>query len=300
MATPNDTTETLITEIKQRAMVPNSQKTYLPIDLLRRATQEMDLYIIPMILGSREEYFVYEVNSAMSGVGDYEINERAIGGVLRDLLVDYGTGQYQSIPYLDPDQRERANNSSGQLMFYLKWNKIVLVGSTSNTGNMKQVIFMRPGRFVETTEAAQITAINTGTFTVTIATAMPTTFIANASLDMISNKNLHAYKGIDQPVTSVTATDIVFTNALPTDLAVGDWISLAGESPLVQLPRELIPLLAQKVAVTIMHDLGDPKWKDGQAALEEMKTAAINLINPRVHGEDKIVVTGMNRNWWRY
>jgi hypothetical protein len=219
-----------------------------------------------------------------------------MAGVLRDLLYDSGGG-FKSVPFLDPDQRERENfGGYRDLMAYLRWNKIVLVGN-SGGGTLRQVFYIRPGRLVVTSDAGQITAINTTTNEVTINGLMPSTFIVGASTDMISNKQMHPYVGLDQVITVVTGNVLTY-GSLPTDLAVGDWVSIAGESPLVQLPRELIPLLCQKTATTIVQSLGDSKWKDMQAETDLLFNNAKNMIQPRVQGEEKVVVTGMHGRWW--
>lgn len=292
MATPDDTTTTLIAEIKQRAMVPSSQKTYENQDILRRATQEMDLYIMPLMKAVREEYFTWEADTTITASGEIDINERAMGGVLRDVLYNSGSG-FISIPYLDPEQRERQDDVL--VMWSLRWNKIVLYGNPS--GTLRQSFYIRPGRLIETSDAGQITAINTGTQTVTLGGLIPSTFIATARTDMISNKQMHPFLALDQSIVSVAGNDVTYAS-LPTGLAVGDWIALAGESPVVQLPRELFPLLCQKVATTIVQSLGDPKWKDLQAETDMLHRNALNLIQPRVQGEPKKIVTGMNRRWW--
>lgn len=295
----DETTTTLITEIKQRGMVPTSQRLYENSDFLRLATQEMDLYMVPMILNAREEFFTWNIDQTLtSSNNEYEINERAISGLLRALFwTQSGTSNFIPVPYLDPDQRNRA--ASGMLnsiMFYLQWNKIVIAANPGG-GTLRQVIYMRPGRLTEVENCGQITAINTSTNTVTLS-LVPSGFVANAVVDFISSRNMHAYLGIDFTISSVSGFDLVFTS-LPSGLSIGDWVCPQYQSCIVQIPRELFPLLCMKTATTILLSLGDPKWQQADQEVKRLEAAAINLINPRVSGADKVIVSNMSpRAWW--
>jgi hypothetical protein len=85
------------------------------------------------------------------------------------------------------------------------------------------------------------------------------------------------------------------TSDLPSRLAVGDWISLAGETPIPQIPDELRPVLAQATAVGVNEAMNLPGLDSARKTLDEMLKAVSLLLTPRVTGAQKKVV---QRNGW--
>src|SRR5690606_8653031 len=94
--------------------------------------------------------------------------------------------------------------------------------------------------------------------------------------------------GIDQTITGISGTTIEFSS-LPDELAVGDYVCLAGESPVPQIPVEFHALLAQEVVVKVLEALGK-STKDAKDDLKTLKENLPNLITPRVQGESRRVV----------
>jgi hypothetical protein len=73
---------------------------------------------------------------------------------------------------------------------------------------------------------------------------LPTTITTSTPVDFVQNDGPYDILEIDQTITNISGTTLTFA-ALPDDLAVGDWICLAGQSPVLIAPRELQPLLVQ-------------------------------------------------------
>ena len=64
--------------------------------------------------------------------------------------------------------------------------------------------------------------------------------------------------GDDLAITAMPdSSSLTFTETLPTDLAVGDYVALAGKSPIAQIPYEAHHLLAQLGAIKVNEALGD-------------------------------------------
>ena len=112
---------------------------------------------------------------------------------------------------------------------------------------------------------------------------------------------------MDVAVTNVAGTQVTFAAAgAPTALAVGDWIAIAGQSPVLQLPDDCYPLFETYVCHKILYAIGD---YDGASQLlsdagEQEKNLKI-LLEPRIIGEQKKIInrTGLLRGnrgaFWR-
>jgi hypothetical protein len=86
-------------------------------------------------------------------------------------------------------------------------------------------------------------------------------------------------------VDQVAQTYTLPTTALPADFKVGDYISLAGECFIPQVPDEMHPILAQMVVTKIMEAIGDTDgFQIAQAKLQEMLKLIDNLIDDRTEG----------------
>lgn len=80
------------------------------------------------------------------------------------------------------------------------------------------------------------------------------------------------------------------TNTVFARLSVGDYIMKAEETIIPQLPTELHPILAQRVAVKMLEALGDTEgMQNAQKELERMEYNAQTLIDNRVEGSPQKV-----------
>lgn len=293
------TTAELITQVKRRGQIPTSQKTWDNEAILDTATEEYHGLVLPLMLKTREEYFVlYEDQTLVSGTTGYSIPDRAMGQVVREVERRTADGGIESLPYISPDQKERFAGAGGyySLGYYLEWNKVELVGNDL-TGTLRVYYYVRPGSLVQTDACGKITAIDTGTNTVTLDVST-NPFAASDVVDFVRGDGAHEYRSIDYTVSSVSNADVVFSS-LPSDLAVDDWLVPSEQSCIPQLPRDLQPLLVQATLVTILDAMGDQRVEFHRRKLEEMKMNATNMITPRNHGEAKKIVTGTtNRRFW--
>lgn len=279
-------------------MVPTNQNSYTSSRLLRLTNSAMVSKCLPMVDAVREGFYSYDFDSAVS-ISPVRIPTRAVGAKLEDACFTNGTDRCDAVRYYEEDLSDYQTDQMAKPGFYLKRGQCFLV-SASGYSTFRQSIIMRPNKLVTNLEGAQVTNINTGTNTVTCET-VPSTWTIASILDVVQQNPHFDWLCIDQAITAITtgaSGTIQFTSALPDDLAVGDWISLAKESPIVQLPEELHPLLAQETANILLKSQGDTAaWKMGLEEVKMMKEGLEALINPRVQKEGKKIVnrTGMLR-----
>lgn len=303
MATNHYTATYLLESLKRRGMLPSTTEALSTADYLALADEELQTFVVPLLMSVREEYFVTTLDvSVASGTANYGIPARAIGGKVRFVQVNDGSGTYVPFRRIDAERaHEYVYSGDSPAGYRMEGGNLVIVPTPSATSTIRVSYFARPGRLVPTTEAAQITVINTGTRVVTLSATIPATFTTAELYDLVAGKPGFATLGIDLAVTAASGTSMTFTATLPTGLAVGDYVALAGESPIPQIPVEIMPLLAQRVAFKAQEALGDPRAAVAKAEADEMRNRLLGSLAPRDEASARYLsnphAPGYGRRW---
>lgn len=298
--------EDLLDDIKTRAPIPSSQSTYNETRLLRLTNGELRARIVPMVDKVRENYYLFDVDTAINSTGVYDIHKRAVGAKLFSLsLVD---GQKKkSLAFYTSNEIEDFDSAPGDEGFFFKRSQVILCPRVpSSWSYLRQTLLLSPNNIVASDDAAQITNINTGTGVLTCS-SVPSTWSTANKFDIVQSQAHFDTLSIDLTasiVTTGTSGSVTFaTTDLPSRLAVGDWISLAEQTPVVQCPVEFHPLLAQLVANVVLRSQGDVQsLQTGMQNAKELMDSLKDLISPRIQGEGKKIVnrTGMLRRGGGY
>jgi hypothetical protein len=292
----------LLDDIKVRSMCPTSQNTYTAARFLRLANAVLISEVVPIVDKIHDGYYSYDVDTTLNATGLYSIHARAVGAKLIDLSVISGNGRKGLTLYSESDV-ENYDASSADPGFFIKRNTIILNPKVPSTlgPTLRQTIILSPATIVDTTDAAQITNINTGSGVVTCS-LVPSTWTTANIFDFVMANAHYDTLGIDTATSAVTTgvsgTLTFAAAALPSTLAVGDWISLARQSPVIQCPEVVLPLLAQRVANICLRSLTDlTAYKLGTEASAEMETKLLAFLDPRVQAQGKKIVnrTGILR-----
>lgn len=298
--------EDLISSVKRRCNVPTSQVTFQTADFLALADEEIRAKLIPLVLKHMEEFYVTSQDySLASGGSTFAIPYRAIGMALRDVQIvsSSDADTRVGLERLNPEDLYAGLSGNARFMvkksgFYLQGNNVVLYPTlTQSVDTLRLSYYMRPSSLVPTTSVAQIQTITPASNQLTVAT-LPSTITAQTTVDFVRAKPGFDCTAIDQTISNIASTTLTFSAALPTTLAVGDYVCLSGQSNVVQVPVELQPLLFQYVVVRILAAQGDPKLKDAMAELESLERAAGVLLAPRVTGKARRVVNARSINRW--
>ncbi len=306
MANVYTATVLLLPSLKRRGMLPSTAETLAASDFLALADEELLTYVVPIMVACHEEYFVAAYDqSVVSGTSNYTITPRAMGGKLRDVQLSDGTGAYIPLPRIAPSAVQGYTPTGSPEGYILRGNDVVLTPSpTASTGTLRMLYFRRPGTLVDVSAAALITAINTGTKVVTLSTTIPSTFTTLVTYDLIQGTPGFATRDIDLAVSAASGTSMTFSAALPTGLAVGDFVALANQSPIPQIPVELHGLLAERVAFRALQALGDPKAQSAFQVCEATRKNVLALLTPRSEGSSRPLVNyngpGFRRGSRRY
>lgn len=295
------TTTEMVKSLKKRGLIPTaSGKTYSDADLIRFMSEEMMTIIAPRIMEVRENYFVQSYTQTLvANQARYNIAPRAIGMKFQSCFWVDDSGQAQNkLVQFEIDQlalNSFGDQNQGPVGFYFIDNFFDIVPGPldSPRGSLRQYYFQRRNRLIATTECGLITGIDTGLNQVTI-NQTPTSFTTSVVYDFVKGTPGFQNLAIDQVCTGISGTTIEFSE-LPSDLVLGDYLCLAGESPVVQLPLELFPVVAQTgvfLALEGLHD-GDGATR-AKAKRDDMLKEAIRLVGTRSENNAKIIASGDN------
>lgn len=281
-------TTDLLEDIKANSFAPEGQTTFTDAQLLKVADNETMTKIVPALLKVREEYLVTQKDYAITvGKNAYPIPERAVGLQVRDVHFIDGNQVIPDVPRTEPERINTTAQGKPE-SFYLKGNDVMLFPTPSATVRTLRIWFpLRPSRLILPTSAAVISAIAGTTVTVT---SIPDTWVTGNIFDFIKQDGGHECLAIDETATLVSGSDITFA-AVPSTLRVGDYLSLQGTTPLVQLPAELIPVLSQGAAAKVLENMNQSGASGARKEFKEMLEVAMGLLTPRTIGESRIIVS---------
>lgn len=303
---PDFTTTALLASIRRRASVPNASK--LGTDnaaLLAIATEELWGEVSALLRSIRAGFFRTDYSVALAAsTSEYPVPPRAIAGAVGDVLVVGTDGKERSLDSIDPSDLPELDDDAGEPWgYYFKDDAVVVFPTPSAAGEtLKLPYFRRCGTLVVATTGASgaigvVSSFDAGAKTVTLTAAQPTGFTTSQTYDFVSHRPGFKTLDMDLVVTNINvgvpaAPVFTFQDALPSDLAAGNYLCLAQEAPVPQVPPEFHQLLAQAAAVKCLSGpLGDrqalPEAKD---ELKRIKAELLPPADPRNEDETEVVV----------
>lgn len=239
--------------------------------------------LVPKVLATRENYYLYPHTTAIvANQAAYRLPDRMIGQKLKAVELIDSSGNIIPVPQIAYEDRglyqEQSTNAP---VFYFQNNSVVLVPTptSNNIYTLSIPFFIRPSTLVPVSSAARISAISGNQITVE---SLPSTITASELVDFIKHDSGFECAAINQSISSVSGTVLTMSSTPPSSLAVGDYVCLAGETPIPQVPAELHVILSLRVAVIILQALGFAnEMKLMQAKLEEAENEMDEILSPR-------------------
>jgi len=312
------TTTSLLKSIKRRAMVPDNQSTFTDQDFIDLMNEEMMISMVPSILQTKEEYLIFKQTTALvANKSNYPVPERALANKLRELcFMDTASGgisnEYEMTRIAIDDRYTGLSNGTGSSdftgfrRFYMYGSDVVLHPNVGPApyGSLAFYFYIRPNTLVKDASVAMVSGIDRVNGTITIS-SIPTGYSGSQEFDFVKSKSPHNILSIDVPVTSFNAASKLITlplTSIPSDLEVGDYMPLAGQSCIPNIPTELHMILAQRVAQRALEALGDTEGLNNATnKIIEMESKMSTMMSNRVEGAPRKVVnralmTGVARN----
>lgn len=282
------------TSVRQRARAPTATAPgYLDVDLFRAGTEELLTVIVPKLIRAEEEYFDADADTAFtSGLASYSLPSRAVLRKVRDILRIASNGDVSNLVKLEREQFPGRNMDTAgtPTHFYFAGNKTLKVWPVPDavSGTLRQTYWRRPNRLVATTTGSSgsigVVSSKTAT-TITLTAAPPSAWAAGTALDLIQATEPFESLSDDLAISSIAGSVLTFS-AVPSTVAAGDYVCLAGEAPVFQIPVEFFAIIAQRVANGLLRGGTDAQaLKDGERELERLEAEVYGAVEERNAGE---------------
>lgn len=269
-------------------------------DYLALANEELQSYITPWLLAFHEEWFVDSATvTLVAGTAAYDIPERAITGSLKDVQFLNGTS-YVPLTRLEPQEALDVTSGSSPSGYSLQDTQVVIHPTPAASGTVRFKFFRRPSRLVATTAVGEIDGAVSASTAITLTATKPSTFVADEVVDIIRAKS--GFRSIDDDNTLAAAAGSSLTLGSAVTASDGDFVCLAGESPIPQIPVEAHSLLVARVVYRALMAQGDAKAGAAKGQADELAQRLKSALSPRVQDSTRYVINPNgpgNRSKWR-
>lgn len=288
----------LLASIKTSITVPSYQPRFSDDDLLSLANDEQLSLVVSEMKKLREDYFSIRSEIPVTALNEnIYIPARAIGRTARDIRYQTPSSLEYNLPRIQlEDTYFYTNSQSGTPVgFYILGDYVVLLPTPSEDGTCIFYYDFKPSNIVKMNRVAKITAVGPDYVTVV---GVPTNITIGSLTDITRQTPAYKVTYYDKSITNISGTTITlqgFSTLNPiTGVVPGDYISLAQETGLVQMPDEAQQVLVQAVAVRVLEALAIP---DQLKIVQDIYQRKIRLLRdtmqPRVEGANKKII---NRN----
>ncbi len=289
------TGDKMVESVRKRTMVPNDTASFTDDDILDIIDEEMNVQVIDKLLELHGENLTISVDVPRNESGSYDIPYRAVGNKLRDISLINGERIYElsqiSIGELS-DYTYGDTSFTNLDKFYVQNNKVQMVDQERAYEFVRIMYYLRPSFLTTSDKAGVVSSItDNGDGTTTIGmSSVGKNFVSGVEYDIVGLKSPNKIKAFDLSASALTTGDtgsITFTtsdiSSIIADVNLGDFITLAQETPVPNIPTEMHPLLAQAAAIQILESLGDTEaLGNAEKRMVKMTEAVQKLIDDRV------------------
>lgn len=304
--------DNIIRGIKSRSLFTTNEITINTAQLLSFLNSIIQLDMVSLVDSANQEYFVRSIDvPIVASESRYRIPYRAMGRTLRDLKFhDSATtnGRFQNMIRIDPEDLNFYQvGSRAFTAFYFKGDSVILVpdvpSSVSSDAVLQMWYKLKPNAPCLLEDSAVVVTINSPDITVN---QVPTNLITGSLVDFIQARDGCDIYEFDKPIINIAGTTLTFDPLdIPTDLQVGDYISLAQTSPVINMiPDECQPLIENKTAKLLLASIGDMAGStqfDGW--ITDMEKMIEKMIEPRTDGNPQVIMNPYSlarrqRHWY--
>jgi hypothetical protein len=268
--------------------VPTSQLTYTDDDFVKIATETLLDEVVPLVMSTREEYFVDHVDVSTAADGIIDIPDYCVGSKLRSVcyMVQSSPLVLTNLPRIDLDVVAGVgfNNYNVLSGFYVQNNSLVLYPNQSVQAgtNIRLYYYKRVLSLAKPAAYCQINSIDTVAKSV-VVDVVPAAWAIDTVVNAVSS--VQGFKTVNEKmtITAVSSPTIFFDNV--DNLSVGDYLSIQGYSAIPQIPVEAHGYLAQLSAVRVLEGQADAQGLQiASDRAEKLKRDLLVMISQRVDG----------------
>lgn len=277
-------------------MIPNDTSLYTDQNILDIANEEIDVQLLDKLLSLHEEHLTVHIDVPRNSEGVYDIPHRAVGNKIRDVVMITSGTFYEmsqiSIGELSDYTYDNQTFSQGLDKFYVESNQIKLINNTRNYDTIRIYFYIRPNVLTLEKQSGKITAIvPDGDEIVFKFDKIPDSFTSNSMFDIVGYRTPNKIKCWDIEAVEESANTITKQIRFKKEdieeyldsITEGDYVCVAEESPVPNIPTEMHPVLAQFTAVHILEAMGDTEaLGNAQRRLTSMTRSVMSLVDDRV------------------
>lgn len=287
----------MIESVRNRTMTPDDTSIFTDDQILDILDEEMNMQVLDKLQKLHGDNLTVTVDLDRNDDGEYEIPYRALGNKLRDISLLNGNVLYElaqvSIGEL-PDYTYGEDANSHLDKFYVENNKIKLIQNSRNYSKLRVRYYLRPNVLTKKNKAGTISEIVADKVADTLTLSLSSVgrnFNESSLYDIVAFRSPNNIKAFDIAPISLTISENVGSivlrlsdlKGLEKDIRKGDFLTLAEETPVPNIPTEMHPLLAQAAAVQLLEALGDTEaFNTAEKRLDKMTQASQELIDSRV------------------
>lgn len=292
-----DTTE-FLKSLELAIGVPTYQPRFTSDDQLSLAYDEQKLRVVPLMLGVRQNYFLV-MHRVPVLVGQKEITfpARTVGRAAKNVywISDVEIGRVELTRYEESQiNRWREEDKGTPSGFTLRNDSIRVWPAPDEAATAEFAIYCKPSKPVSTKRTATVRAVGVDTLTVSM---VPQNIVIGSVCDITRAQPGYNLVYMDQVVSGIAGNVITlsgFSALNPiTGVSVGDSLSLAGETSILQMIEEASDVLVQATAVRILYSLGVPdQLKMAKELLDQKEMNLREVVEPRIEDQPTILFHG--------
>lgn len=236
--------------------------------LLRLINREIEEYLVPFILEARKNHFATFADKLLvANQSLYPLPTRATGLKVRAVqIVDVNGNPYSDVSERELEDGIRYDASTGlPSVYWFVGNQISLYPTPTGSPTLSVRIYYinRPSQVVAQSSCIKISAFPggaaPGSFRVQFTGTTPSSGYAIGNpIDLVQN-----VPGFDillsSTISASTSTTLDIVGTQPSALAVGDWVSVAGNAPVVTggIPEMVLGCLIRVCQLEVLSGKAD-------------------------------------------
>lgn len=272
----------LVQDIRDRGNLPPADLRFSSAKLLAAASIELRDVILGMMVNSQTDRAVHVATiTLVPGQAEYRLPARAAAGRWQSVALNVPNVGYVTLNQVRPEDYYRQSPTlTGQpTAFFVRDYRVVLVPTPNVALTLRLPYYQRPATLSAASAAGIISAISGNA--VTLTTTPPAGFTSTAIYDVVRGSPGFESLAVDRTAT-VAGSTLTFAAALPSDVVVGDYVTLAGQAPVAQCPVEVRGLLAVRAARRALKAVNEGQQASMlDADVAELTAVAGALLAPR-------------------
>lgn len=282
-------TEDLIEQIKENTSTEFTQGRFSQSTVIDLCNQESLKRIRPIVSDLQKEFFVISTSvSVAANTTHIRLPKRAAGRGLREIYLTVDTERHLMIQITREQSTTEESTSSGiPRKFYFEADSIVFERPISSAATLNLILEVSPGNLVLSTATTKVSSVDFDTGIV-VAAGTPSGYGGTVEYDFVQQLGYgNAVLACGLTPSSVSGTSYTFDpDVLPKTLKAGDYITLAGQTPVPNMPDEAVACLIHAVSTRIYRMRGD--YDGVKSEQQELQNAILYLqqaLADRIEGQ---------------